>query len=518
MSCDEAEAPTASDAPAASAGATGRAGAGLAGQAGATGGGGPAGGAAGADGCTPPACAGGAAGAGGAGAGAGGAAGGGAGGAGAGGFEEGEDRPGGDVTVDRHDELAFSQPAPALSLEQRGLFQTGKAIFEVPWVAAPGPLPDRDGLGPLFNATSCVACHARNGRGEPPAPGEPALALLLRLSVPLAGGGAGPEPTYGDQVQTAATSGVPAEGRVTLAYDELPGAFGDGETFSLRRPRFFIENTNYGPLPPDLLTSPRLAQPLVGLGLLAAIDEAAIALAADPDDADGDGASGRVNRVPAGASAAATGRFGWKANQPDLGAQNAGALAGDMGLTTPELPSPTCTAAQTACLAAPQGGSPEIGPTVLAALNFYTATLAVPSRPGARDPDVLAGKAVFHGLGCAACHRPSWTTGASPGLPELAGQRIWPYSDLLLHDLGEGLADGRPDHEASGREWRTPPLWGIGLTALVSGGAAFLHDGRARSIAEAVLWHGGEAEASREAFRAASADDRRLLVRFVESL
>jgi CxxC motif-containing protein (DUF1111 family) len=469
--------------------------------------GGAAGSSAGAGGCAPPACTAGAGGDGG------------AGGAGHDGFEEGEDRPGGDVTVDRHDELAFSQPAPALTLERRGLFQTGKAVFEVPWVAAPGSLPDRDGLGPLFNATSCAACHARNGRGAPPAPGEPALALLLRLSVPGEGGGARPEPTYGDQIQTSATGDVPAEGRVTLAYDELGGAFGDGETFSLRRPRFFVDNTNYGPLPPDLMISPRLAQPLVGLGLLAAVDGAAIELAADPDDVDGDGVSGRVNRLPGAAGAAALGRFGWKANQPDLDTQNAGALAGDMGITSPALPSPTCAATQTACLAAPSGGAPELGATMLAALTFYTATIAVPSRPSARDPEVLAGKAIFHRLGCATCHRPRWVTGAPPDLPELAGQHIWPHSDLLLHDLGEGLADGRPDHEASGREWRTPPLWGIGLTALVGGGAAaFLHDGRARSIAEAVLWHGGEAEPSREAFRTASADDRRLLVRFVESL
>ncbi len=390
----------------------------------------------------------------------------------------------------------------------------------MPWVAAPATLSDRDGLGPLFNASSCVACHNRNGRGAPPEPGLPAFSLLLRLSVALPGGATAPEPTYGDQIQPLAIGAVPPEGRVTLVYTDHEGAFADGTIYTLRRPQFIVENTNYGPLAPDLLTSPRLAQPLVGLGLLAAIDGAALALAADPDDANADGISGRINRVPGGAGA--PGRFGWKANQLDLEAQNAGAMLGDLGITSPPLPNEACGAAQTSCLDAPNGGSPELSATALAALNFYMAASAVPSRPSAADPEVLAGKSVFHQLGCAACHRPSWTTGSPPGLPELAGQLIWPYSDLLLHDLGDDLADGRPDHEASGREWRTPPLWGIGLSALVSSGGAvgatFLHDGRARSIAEAILWHGGEAAAAREAFRRTSASERALLERFVNSL
>jgi CxxC motif-containing protein (DUF1111 family) len=420
FACSDAADDGAPPTPAPRGGSAGAGPAGTAGRPGGGGGGGLAGGSGGSGGCSPAPCGSGSAG---------------GGGGNGNGFEDGEDRPGGDVTTDRRDALAFAQPAPALTPERRGLFQTGKAVFDVPWVAAPGAPPDRDGLGPLFNATSCGACHARNGRGAPPEPGAPAASLLLRVGVPLAGGGAGPEPTYGDQIQTEAVGDVPAEGRVTVRYEEVNGAFADGEPFALRRPVFSVENANYGPLPADLLTSARAAQPLVGLGLLAAIDAADIARGADPDDADGDGVSGRLNVLAPGAP----GRFGWKANQPDLRAQNAGALLGDMGLSSPGGPPSPCTPAQAACLAAPSGGAPELGAGLLDALTFYTAALAVPSRPDAADPDVLAGKAVFGRLGCASCHRPSWVTAAAGGpAPELVGQRIWPYTDLLLHDVGDG--------------------------------------------------------------------------------
>jgi CxxC motif-containing protein (DUF1111 family) len=249
------------------------------------------------------------------------------------------------------------------------------------------------------------------------------------------------------------------------------------------------------------------------------VPEADLLARVDADDADGDGVSGRANQVwDVARGALALGRFGWKANQPSLAQQTAGAFLGDMGIASSLFPTENCPSVQPECLAAPSGGAPEIDDDKLAAVIFYGRTLAVPGRRDVEDPTVLRGKRRFHEAGCASCHVPKWTTGASDPLPELAGQVIWPYTDLLLHDLGEDLADGRPDFLADGREWRTPPLWGLGLLEAVSGHTLLLHDGRARGPAEAILWHGGEAEAAREAFRTMAAEDRAALLRFLESL
>ena len=439
--------------------------------------------------------------------------------------EPGEELSGGEAgTVTHAGAQAFAQALPALTLERRSGFVSGRGIFEIDWVPAPASSSraDRDGLGPLFHAVACISCHPANGRAAPPdEPGSTGEALLVRLSIPgtAPNGGPLPEPTYGDQLQPKGIPGVPAEARVVVRHTPREGTFADGEPFTLQAPEYVLEAPAHGPLHPETMLSPRLAQPLQGLGLLAAVPEETVLEWADPDDANGDGISGRPNRVwSVRQGRQVLGRFGWKANQPDLEQQNAGAFLGDMGLTTPLFTAQPCTPAEQACGDAPTGGAPEVESLRLAALTFYSHMAAVPARRNVDAPRVLRGKAVFHRVGCAGCHRPTLGTGTLEGYPELAGQTIRPYTDLLLHDLGEALADGRPDFEATGREWRTAPLWGIGLTATVNGHTRFLHDGRARSLMEAILWHGGEAEASREAVRQLSRDERESLLSFLESL
>lgn len=416
---------------------------------------------------------------------------------------------------------AFGQPSRNLPLSQRTDFFVGNALFNRDWVTAPSSTAGSDGLGPVFNARSCSSCHFRDGRGRPPIPPElDSVGLLFRLSIPgaAADGGPVPEPTYGGQLNQAAILGVPGEGRVAVAYQELPGAYADGEPYSLRRPRYELVELAYGPADPALLMSPRTAPFLIGLGLLEAVDDATLLAAADPDDRDGDGISGRPNFVwDVRRGAVALGRFGWKANVPTLEQQNAGAFVGDIGITSPLFPEQNCTAVQAACLAAPDGGNPEVDQDKLDAVTFYTRHLAVPARRDLTDPAVRRGEALFTDIGCAACHTPTLTTAADAEAP-LAAQRIHPYSDLLLHDMGDALADGRPDFLADGREWRTPPLWGLGLIATVNRHTMLLHDGRARDAAEAILWHDGEGAAARERFRALSAAARAALLRFLDSL
>ncbi len=437
-------------------------------------------------------------------------------------YVPGEELSGGDTTVFDESALAFSLAARNLSGARRDPFFTGNSMFNRGWVTAPSSTTGQDGLGPTYNAGSCSGCHFKDGRGRPPeTTDEEFLGLLIRLSVPgtdLHGAPAG-DPSYGGQLNHRAILGVPAEGRAVVTYTEVPGTYADGIPYSLRRPTYEFVDLAFGPLAPDIMFSPRTAPAMIGLGLLEAISETTIVAFGDPDDRDGDGISGRPNRVfdPLSGSEK-IGRFGWKANQPGLEQQNAGAFLGDIGITSPLFPTENCPPAQTDCLAAPEGGVPEIDQTKIDQITWYSHFLAVPARRTPRDPSVLRGRDLFGTTGCATCHVTEVRTGMLDGMPELSGQTIRPYTDLLLHDMGEDLADGRPDYLADGREWRTPPLWGIGLTPIVNGHSNFLHDGRARGLAEAILWHGGEAAASRDAFRILPAGDRNALVRFLEAL
>jgi CxxC motif-containing protein (DUF1111 family) len=420
---------------------------------------------------------------------------------------------------------AFSQPAANLSFEDQQRFRVGNGVFRKLWASAPASTTSSDGLGPLYNARACQSCHLKDGRGRAVRDAA-ADTFLMRLSVPAPDGGDMPEPTYGSQLQDVAVPGLPAEGRVRVTWTEEPVPLADGTVVTLRRPSYRIEDLGYGPMRPDVRMSPRVASQMIGLGLLEAIHPADLLANADPDDADGDGISGRPNLVVDDATGATViGRFGWKAGQPTVSQQSAHAFLGDMGLSTPVLGPATgeCTAAQPACLGMPGGddpaaGEPEVGEEVFDLVAFYARTLAVPVRRGIDDPEVLLGKRVFHEAGCAACHVPKYVTRRGNAVGALDFQLVWPYTDLLLHDMGEGLADGRPEAAADGREWRTAPLWGIGRTKDVSGHTEFLHDGRARSALEAILWHGGEAEAARDRVVHLPAAEREALLRFLDSL
>ncbi len=453
--------------------------------------------------------------------------------------ERWEDLPGGSATNrTRLDGDAFSQPSANLSFEQRADFFVGNGFFKRMWVTAPSSTEAADGLGPLYNARSCQGCHLKDGRGHPPeGPGDGSLSMFLRLSIPprtdaeraaLASHHAAVigEPTYGTQLQDLAIPGQVAEGRMAITYDERPVELAGGEIVQLRRPTYRVADLAYGPLHPATMVSPRVAQQMIGLGLLEAIDEGDLLARADPEDADGDGISGRPNLVWSETEGrVAVGRFGWKAGQARIDEQAAAAIAGDIGIANPLAPFPAgdCTSAQAACLAAPSGATArfeglEAPSMVMELVSYYSRHLAVPTRRDVRAPEVLAGKHLFYEAGCIACHTPKHATRRDGPDPALRGQLVWPYTDLLLHDMGDGLADGRPEGVADGREWRTAPLWGIGLTETVNGHTYFLHDGRARNLTEAILWHGGEAQASRERFRRMPAEDRAALLAFLDSL
>ena len=446
--------------------------------------------------------------------------------------EPGEALSGGSATVKKSDQNAFSLPSANLSPVRRLDFSVGNSFFRSPWVIAPSTTTARDGLGPLFNTNACQNCHIKDGRGHPPEAGDTnAVSMLVRLSIPdnpafadlIQRNGVLPEPNYGGQLQDMANPGVTPEGKVRVEYDALTVKFRDGTAVELRQPTLRITQLGYGPMHPETHVSARIAPPMIGLGLLEAIADEAVLANADPDDRNGDGISGRANWVWDDAQQKVVmGRFGWKAGQPNLNQQNVHAFSGDMGLTTSLRRFDDCTPAQTDCLAAPNGngpdGEPEVSDNILRLVEFYTRNLGVPARRNVDDPQVLTGKNLFFQAGCQQCHVPSFKTRADAAEPELANQEIRPYTDLLLHDMGDGLADNRTEFQATGREWRTPPLWGLGLTAAVNGHTQMLHDGRARNALEAILWHGGEAQAAQRQVLAFNAEQREALLAFLNSL
>ncbi|WP_336355324.1 di-heme oxidoredictase family protein [Pseudomonas granadensis] len=446
--------------------------------------------------------------------------------------EPGEARSGGAATVRKSDQNAFSLPSANLPPSRRVDFSVGNSFFRSPWVIAPSTTTARDGLGPLFNTNACQNCHIKDGRGHPPAPGASnAVSMLVRLSIPdspqftkvIEQLGVVPEPVYGGQFQDMALPGVAPEGKVRVDYTPVPVRFADGTEVELRKPVLQITQLGYGPMHPDTRFSARVAPPMIGLGLLEAIPEEAILANAAAQAKDNQGINGRPNRVWDDVlQKTVIGRFGWKAGQPNLNQQNVHAFSGDMGLTTSLRPFDDCSDAQTACKQAPNGngpdGEPEVSDNILRLVLFYSRNLAVPARRGVNDAEVLAGKNLFFQAGCQSCHTPKYTTAANAAEPELANQVIRPYSDLLLHDMGDGLADNRTEFQATGRDWRTPPLWGIGLTQAVSGHTQFLHDGRARNLLEAVLWHGGEAQAAQQQVLSFNAEQRAALLAFLNSL
>jgi CxxC motif-containing protein (DUF1111 family) len=420
---------------------------------------------------------------------------------------------------------AFGQPSGQLATNELRLFTFGNRIFNTNWVAAPASVDAFDGLGPVFNRVSCSGCHTRDGRGQPPSsPRDSLESMLVRISLPGRDehGAVIPVPHYGDQLNEKALPGVPAEARTSLRYVERAASYPDGTSYRLLVPAYDFTDLAFGPLPADARFSPRVAPAIFGLGLLEAIPEATLLAAADPDDTDRDGVSGRPNYVwDVVAGRRALGRFGWKANQPSLRQQDAAAALGDIGLTSSLLPQQNAAEGQVAAQNAASGsaaGEPELRDDFLERLTFYVQVLAVPAARNIDTASVRGGARLFENARCSRCHLPTLKTADQPRIPLLSFQVIHPFTDLLLHDMGPGLADGREDFEASGREWRTPPLWGIGLTRTVNRHNRFLHDGRARSIEEAILWHGGEATRARDAFLHFSAGERGQLLTFLDNL
>ena len=445
---------------------------------------------------------------------------------------------GGAATVrSRMNADAFSQASGNMSFEDELTFKLGNGLFRKLWVSSPSSTLASDGLGPLFNARSCQSCHIKDGRGHPPeGPDDSAISMFLRVSIP-GNEDAGnikeiegylatlAEPTYGTQMQDFAVSGHRAEYRLQIDYTEVPVTLSGGQVVSLRQPTYTAADLGYGPLHPDAMLSPRVTPQMIGLGLLEAIPAADILALADPNDADSDGISGRANIVWSQEyNMPMLGRFGLKAGMPTIREQSAGAFAGDIGISNPIFGDPfgDCSTIQDACVNAPHGAGDvrgfEIDAEGLDLVTFYSRNLAVPARRDADTPEVLRGKQVFHETGCADCHQPSFVTHRLKDQPEQSFQLIWPYTDMLLHDMGEGLADHRPEARATGTEWRTAPLWGIGMTETVSGHTQFLHDGRARSLLEAVLWHGGEAEPAKNRVIDMPPADRDALIHYLESL
>lgn len=430
---------------------------------------------------------------------------------------------GGNNSVENTTTNAFSLPSSAMPLSKRLDFSVGNSFFRNAWVTAPASTTARDGLGPFFNTNACQSCHIKDGRGHLPAsPNDNNVSMLVRLSI---GASDDPRfsvknhPTYGEQLQDAAIPGIEPEALLHFEYETHVEYLSDGTAIELRKPIPIIKTTVYEPLDDRLETSVRLAPPMIGLGYLQALTNEQILANADPEDKDKNGISGKANQVwDKDQQASTLGRFGWKAGQPNLKQQNASAFSGDMGLTSNLVTHDDCTAAQTHCNNAVNGGSPEVSDNILNKVTFYTANLAVPKRRNSQASDVINGNKHFQQIGCAECHQPKWEVGEVTDMPWLSNQTIFPFTDLLLHDMGEGLADHRTEFLANGREWRTPPLWGIGLTENVNSEFGFLHDGRARTLTEAILWHGGEAQFSKQQFTTMSEQQRSELIAFLNSL
>lgn len=453
-----------------------------------------------------------------------------------------EEFPAGQASVSHIPHPSLMHPAENLKGEDLEMFHAGKALAHQPWIKAPTVTFARDGLGPIYNARTCLACHINGGRGRMPDDNKSMLfSSFLRLSLPGFDPVKGviPEPVYGDQLQSQSTAlehqlkssytpkegeyiGVKPEAYVYINWQTKEFTYPDGHKVILRKPEIDIRNLGYGEMHPETLMGIRNAPPIHGVGLLELIAQSDIDQWIDEDDKDQNGISGRKNIVwDFDKLQPADGRFGLKANKPNVRLQVAGALAGDMGITNPVFPNESCTEAQIKCKNSIHGNDAhgfEVGPKQLKMMVDFNRNIGVPKRRNFNQPEVRRGRELFYQVGCQNCHRPGYVTQESQEYPHLGGQKIWPYSDLLLHDMGPELADGRPDYLASGSEWRTPPLWGAGLSPNVNGSDNYLHDGRAKTIEQAILWHGGEAEATRNKFVQLDKRQRNQLLAFVKSL
>lgn len=488
---------------------------------------------------------------------------------------------GGDATaVDASDSgHGFSTPMPNLTDEDLEKHLAGDTHFETAFTTAPNSEhPELDGLGPVFNNQDCNSCHQRDGRSSTITLAQDQdrvllgseAGIFLRMSVD--DGLCSAPSVENDYCNNVGVDGFgtqlfhrgvlkarddwqenPFIGQadVYLSYEYSTVTYADGTEVELKKPVFTIEQPydveaenrlDSAILQDNVRYSPRNGMPVFGLGLLELISEADILALADENDSNGDGISGRPNWVfdavkeqQGDEEPVSLGRFGWKASTPSVRIQSLGALRGDMGITNPLFPDESIanTPLHESYLArtgfvdtgVDEQGNTEATQTFSDEVVFYAETLAVPARRSIDDESVIAGAQLFDQINCTGCHQPDFTTatgdlllGGVEAPDALKGQHIYPFTDMLLHDLGEGLADNRRDFMATGNEWKTRPLWGIGLTKTVNPAAGFLHDGRAATIEEAILWHGGEAQQSKDDFMALAQADRQALLDFVMSL
>jgi len=465
---------------------------------------------------------------------------------------ENENLSGGEASIKKIKSDAFSENSNNMvSIERKKNFNIGDDFFNNPWVEGSASTSSRDGLGGLFNNNACQDCHIRDGRGHAPIDEndtdfDSILFRTARSSISLEDEnlilqslkGNVPDRYFGGQLQQHGIAGVSPEVNLQVSYQAKEVTFTDGSIVTLRDPTWVITSHNQDhAFEADTVFSARIAPPMIGLGLLALISEADILKKEDVNDTDTNDISGKANYVWSVTKQDITlGRFGWKAGQPNLLEQSAGAFVNDMGLTNRLHQQETCTENQHECLTAANGNGDiindynyEVSDSILDAITFYSSHLAVPERRDAHSEQVLTGKALFRQVGCQGCHTESYTTLLDQDQPELSEQVIFPYTDMLLHDMGENLADFTANNQpasanmlyeflATATEWRTPPLWGLGLTKTVDPEATFLHDGRANTIMEAVLWHGGEAEKSKQAVLAFNAAEREALLAFLNDL
>ena len=422
------------------------------------------------------------------------------------------------ISVKKQTRESFSSPIPALKLTKMRLFTGGRHLFRRTWITAPGSVKNIDGLGPVFNRNSCSGCHVKDGRGRPPRESEELRSMVFKLGL-IRNNKSHPDPNYGIQLNDKAILGVPFEGKIEVTYNLKKVTYSDGKEVFISQPIYLPKKLSFGPLDKNTAISGRVAPAVFGLGLIEAIDEETLKNNADPEDKNKDGISGKYNMVwDEPSKIKMIGRFGWKASRGSLLHQIVGAAHEDMGLTSYIFPKQNCLSIQKKCLKQPNGGDPELSKKQINRLLLYIQTLASPRQRNSEDKNILKGENLFRSIGCEGCHTSTFKTSEHPNHPELSNKIIKPYSDFLLHDMGENLADHMPSFKASGSEWRTAPLWGIGLVEIVNKHTRFLHDGRAKSLEEAILWHGGEGKKSKELFIKLDKEERKLLLDFIKSL
>ena len=430
----------------------------------------------------------------------------------------------GEILSSSKDKSLLLKPFPSLNDEQYDKFILGRSFFVIPWVEAPSATTARDGLGPLFNANTCVSCHPANGRGTLFNENVESRSLVVRLSIDspsliksdlhkslLEKKGFIPEPVYGNQLAMNGIHGVDFEGKVKIDFDEVLVDFPDGEKQILLKPKYSLENLNYGALHKDANISYRIAPTLNGIGLIESISKEDILANEDEFDKNNDGISGRANFVYSNITKKEElGKYTWKASVASLKEQVAGAASNDMGLTTTIFPNENCTQTQKACNEAHKAKDAiDLPDDRLEAVTYYLKNIK--TYESKKSKEYIEGLALFEQISCAKCHISSFDTSK--------GFKISPFSDFLLHDMGENLADGRVEFKANKNEWRTAPLWGLALHEKINKEKPrLLHDGRARTFQEAILWHGGEAQKSKENYMNLPKEQREKLIKFLEEL